>query len=126
MVHPIIQRFECNCRGFWNRYRWYIVFFSLAIFCDALSTIHFMHQDGHEVELHPLYRRAAELFGYTCGPLLGFGFKLTTGILVCIYLRNWARYIFLSVTVISFWASWYNIWGRENELMAKFHMMGFW
>ena len=113
MVQPVIQRFRRNWEGFWSAYRWYFYLFTLGIFCDALSTIYFMHREGADAELHPLYRLTAYSFGYTVGPLVGFLSKLIGGMVVCVYLRRWAVVIFLTVSAISFWACWYNVWGRD-------------
>ncbi len=116
MVDAVIQRFRRNWEGFWNTYRWYFYLFTLGIFCDALSTMYFMHREGADAELHPIYRLAAYSFGYTLGPLLGFFSKLIGGMVVCVYLRRWAVVIFLLVSVISFWACWYNVWGRDFDI----------
>jgi len=75
--------------------------------------MYFMHREGADLELHPLYRLAAYAFGYTVGPLLGFLSKLMGGMVVCVYFRRWAAVIFTIVSLISFWACWYNVWGRD-------------
>jgi len=79
----------------------------------ALSTIYFMRREGADAEFHPLYQLAANSLGYTVGPLVGFLSKLIEGMVVCVYLRRWAAVIFLTVSAISFWACWYNVWVRD-------------
>jgi len=115
MTHPVLDRYRRNWQGFWQEHRWFYYLFTIAIFCDALSTMYFMHLDGADAELHPLYRIAAYTFGYTVGPLLGFLSKLIGGLIVGVYFRRWAVVIFLAVAAISFWAGWYNVWGRETD-----------
>ena len=39
--------------------------------------------------------------------------KVSAGIIVAIYLRRFAIYIFVTASVISFWAAWYNMWGHK-------------
>ncbi|MHC4271578.1 MAG: hypothetical protein ACYST2_04620 [Planctomycetota bacterium] len=109
----IRDRFLQNHTGFWQMYRWFIAIFIVAIFCDALSTIHFMNRIGIEAELHPAFYLVSKIFGPNLGPMLGAAGKVMAGFAVAIYCRQYAAHIFLAASIISFWAAWYNIWGMH-------------
>jgi hypothetical protein len=111
MTTRIKDRFMQNHTGFWHDYRWLITIFIVAIFCDALSTINFMHRIGIEAELHPVFYLFSKAFGPNLGPLIGATGKAIAALAVAIYCRQFAPYIFLAASLISFWAAWYNIWG---------------
>jgi len=106
-----ITKFQENCRGFWKDYRWFVVVFVAAMFCDAGSTMHFMLREGPEAEMHIVIRFVSEIFGPIAGPLIGATGKAVAGVLVGIYIRRFAAYIFVTASIISFWAAWYNMWG---------------
>jgi hypothetical protein len=107
----IKNRFIQNHTGFWMTYRWFIGVFIIAVFCDALSTIHFMNRFGIEGELHPAYYLVSKALGPNLGPLIAAVGKAIAGFAVAIYCRQFAVHIFLAASIISFWAAWYNIWG---------------
>ena len=114
MVHPIITRFRQNYQGFWRAYCWLIMVYVVALLCDAASTIHFMlKDDAHNEEIHPAINLAARILGPVLGPLFGAVGKAVAGLCVAIYCRRFAPYILITVSIISFWAAWYNIWGSE-------------
>jgi len=66
---------------------------------------------GPEAEIHPMVRIASRLAGPVAGPLLGALVKAVAGVVVSIYCRRWAVHILVTVSLISFWAAWYNVWG---------------
>lgn len=70
-----------------------------------------MLKDGTEFEIHVAVAFVSRLFGPVVGPLLGGIAKIVAGIIVSIYCKKLAPYIFLVGSIISFWAAWYNIWG---------------
>jgi len=112
MFSHVITKFRENCRWFWKDYRWFIVVFALALLCDAASTVYFMLESGPETELHPVIQFiSSRVLGPIAGPLFAALAKLTAGIVVAVYCRKFAVYIFSVVSVISFWAAWYNVWG---------------
>ena len=111
--HPVVVRFRTNARGFFAAYRWLLLLFLASLFCDAASTIHFMLKLGPEPEMNPAVRMAARIAGPVAGPLIGAVAKSIAGILVAIYCRKFAAYIFILTALISFWAAWYNVWGVE-------------
>jgi len=109
----LINRFRKNWCGFWKTYSWLIAVFIVALFCDAASTIHFMLRAGPEVEMHPIIRCISRIMGPVVGPLAAATGKAITGIALAVYLRRFAAYLFVTASIISFWAAWYNIWGHK-------------
>jgi len=103
--------FRENYRGFWKNYRWLVAVFVVSLFCDAGSTMYFMLKEGPDAEMHIVIRFLARVFGPIAGPLIGAVGKAVTGVLVGIYVRRFAGHIFVTASIISFWAAWYNIWG---------------
>jgi len=108
-----ITKFQDNCRGFWKDYRWFIVVFIVSLFCDAGSTMHFMLIEGPDAEMHLAIRFVARLLGPIAGLLVGAIAKTVAGLLVGIFCRRFAAYIFVTASIISLWAAWYNMWGYE-------------
>jgi len=121
----VIQQFRQNSRGFGRRYFLLIVIFTAALFLDAISTVFFMLIDGAQAEMHPLVRIFAINFGPTAGPILAAFFKLFAAFIVTIYWRRFAAHIFITASVISLWAAWYNVWGcgaHEHLNYASFYI----
>jgi hypothetical protein len=108
-----VTRFRHNYRGFWKDYGWFVAVFVLAVFCDAGSTIFVMLQQGPEVEIHIVVRFISGVFGPVAGPLLGAVGKVAAGVIVAVYLRRFAAYIFVAASLLAFWATWYNVWGHN-------------
>lgn len=95
------------------RHRNVLVFYTLAIFLDALSTIYFMHRGDINQELHPLVRLGALIYGPVAGPLLfAFLFKLLAGLLVLFYIHRLAPAILRLAAFISIGAAMLNLWGE--------------
>ena len=118
--NKVIERFRRNLPGFWAQYYWFIILFLIGLLCDAVSTIYFMlHTGKPDDEIHLVIRFAAKIFGPVIGPLLGFAGKALCGLIVCIYLRRWTIYILTPVTILSFWAAWYNIWGYKTNYIPN-------
>ena len=97
--------------AFWEKYRWFVIIYLFSLVCDSVSTIFVMLEDGVDVETHLAVRFVSEIFGPIIGPLIGFVGKVVASILVAIYCKRFAVYIFVAVIIISLWAAWYNIWG---------------
>lgn len=108
---PAVVRFRANCRGYWMRYRLALPLFTLALLCDAISTVHFMRELGATAELHPVVRWASVTCGPVLGPLIGAIGKALACILVTVCWRRYAWSVFLAASVIYLFAAWYNIWG---------------
>ncbi len=111
--NPVIQRLTFNYRGYWWRYRWFLLVTCMAAFADMLTTMRFMHTEGIEFELHPAIRIVAGLFGPFAGPALGKAAQIAAIILVTLYARRIASYVFVAATMMYGWAAWYNVSGRE-------------
>ena len=111
----IVTKLKHNLPGFLQANRWFIIFFIAALLCDTASTSYFMQRQGPDAELHPVIRLTSQSLGPYLGPLLGFLGKAAAGLTIGLYLRKWTPYIFVTVTIISFWAAWYNIWGHKLD-----------
>lgn len=111
VLDSLIRRFRQNGVGFFRTHRWLIVGFLVALMCDALSTVYFMHARPTDGDLHPVVNITAEILGPFIGPLVGFAGKAIAGFCVGIYLRRWTRLILGAAIVTALWATWYNIWG---------------
>lgn len=110
---PVSDRLVTNYQGYWRRYQWLFIATVLASTADLLTTIRFMHMDGIEQELHPAIRIVSWLFGPLIGPVLGKLAQLAAIVLVTVYARKLAVYVFFTATVMYSWAAWYNVWGRD-------------
>lgn len=112
-MRRVTTRLQKNYRGFFYHYRWFIAVFVLAILCDAASTVRFMLIEGPDVEIHLVIRLISKVLGPVAGPVVSAIGKALAGIVVCIFCRRWAAYIFLTASIVSFWAAWYNMWGYK-------------
>jgi len=63
--------------------------------------------------MNPLIRVAGRVYGPIFGPVFSFIAKVIFGLLVAIYLRRYAFFIFVAAIVISIYACWYNIWSVD-------------
>ena len=73
--------------------------------------MHFMLKEGPDAEMHLAIRFVSKVLGPIAGPLIGAIGKTVAGVLVGIFCRRFAAYIFVTASIISLWAAWYNIWG---------------
>lgn len=114
MFRPIVARFHENSRGFWKKHRWFIIIFAIAILCDAASTVYFMLESNPDAEAHPVIcYLCSNILGPVAGPLFAAVAKVVIGVIVAIYCRVFAVFIFGAVSAVSFWAAWYNVWGYD-------------
>lgn len=96
------------------RHRSLLLLYGLAIFFDTVSTIHFMHRGGVELELHPLVRWGSIIYGPVAGPLLfAFLFKFLAGLIILFYIRRLAPSILRLAAFISVLAGILNLWGES-------------
>ena len=103
--------------GLLVRYRQLLLFYALALFFDTVSTIHFMNRGGIHLEIHPLVRWGALIYGPIAGPFLfAFLFKFLSGLLVLFYVRRLAPCILRLAAAVSTIAGILNFWG-ESLLM---------
>jgi hypothetical protein len=102
-----------HAKDFWRANVWILVVFVAALLADGISTIYFMLHEGADTELHPAVNFVSRIAGPVLGPLIAVACKAIAGIIVAIYWRRIAAFILLLVSIISFWAAWYNIWGWQ-------------
>jgi hypothetical protein len=112
-LHDVVTRFRENWVGYAREYRVLLILTILATLADAASTIYFMLHRGPGPEQHPMVRTVSYLLGPILGPLIGKSVQFFALIGLTVFLRRWARYIFLAVIVIYTWAAWYNFWGHH-------------
>ena len=87
----------------------------------CLSTCYFMNRIGWQYEFHPLVRHAARIFGTLWGPMLSFVLKITSGVIIAIYLRKYARVIFLATASTAALAAFYNVWSTVTQQYITFN-----
>ncbi len=123
-LKPVINRFTQNHKGFYKVFWPMVLLFSLGMMADAASTIYFILKDGSvDREVNVSIRIACDILGPVGGPIFGAICKIVAGLLVAIYLRRIAFYLFLIGIIISFWAAWYNIWGADIYIPRILHWL---
>jgi hypothetical protein len=111
-LRDIIERLRTNWRGYIRQYHLLLILTALAATADMVSTIYIMLVYGPEAEWHPTIRLLSSALGPVLGPVAGKLWQLAVVVVLTVYLRFWARYIFATIIFIYTWAAWYNIWGR--------------
>ena len=108
----VASKLHTNSHNFYADFRWLILIFILAMFCDTLSTINFLTQRTFR-ELNPLWRfiSSEKMFGPLIGPLVTAFYRVVVGLLIAVYYRKFASIILITASILGFWAAWYNIWG---------------
>ena len=109
----VVDRFRRNSAGYFREFRLFLAITFVAALLDVLSRIHFMKLEGPDQEVHPAVRIVSNVFGPVAGPVVGKLCQLGAIILVTIWLRPQAKYIFLVVVVLYCWSAWFNVWGRN-------------
>jgi len=85
-VKEVISR---DFEDLWKHHSLWVILLIGAFAFDALSTIHFMIQDGVHYELHPLVRHSALIFGPVTGTILSaFLYKSIAALCLALYLRR--------------------------------------
>jgi len=112
-MEDILKRFRMNWEGYIHNYRFLLVLTILAAVADAASTIYFMCRTGPDAEGHPAIRLISIVFGSVLGPIISKLCQLFVIVLLTVYLRRWAIYIFVAVIILYAWAAWYNVWGCD-------------
>ena len=107
----IMDRLNENWKGYVHRYNVLIFLTLAAASADMLSTVYVMLIYGTQAEWHPTIRMVAMALGPVLGPIVGKLWQFAIIIVLTVYMRFWAVYIFLTVIVLYTWAAWYNIWG---------------
>lgn len=94
-------------------FRPFLIAASIAAALDFVSTSRFMNEGNIIDEVHPIIRWISFLLGPFWGPLVGKIGQLVFLTLFTIMFRKWARVIFVIVTVIYLYATWFNTWGID-------------
>jgi len=105
------QRLRGHWPGYLHEFRWYLSALLLATLADFYSTHRFMAAGGIEDELHPVIRWVSLLCGPFLGPLLGKLGQFAAVVFVTVLFRPQARIVFIPVTLVYFYAAWFNLWG---------------
>jgi hypothetical protein len=119
----VVARLRENWVGYVREYRILLVLVVLASVADMASTIHFMLYAGPKAEYHPTVRYAAEILGPVLGPVMGKAIQFTVIIVLTVFLRRWAIFIFIPVIILYFWAAWYNVWGYHLYYPRLLHIL---
>ena len=122
-MNDIVTRLRENWVGYVHEYRIFLVLVLLASLADMASTMYFMLHIGPQAEVHPTVRFAAEFFGPILGPLLGKAVQVTVIIVLTVFLRRWAIFIFVPVIILYSWAAWYNVWGYQLYYPRLLHLL---
>jgi hypothetical protein len=109
----VLDRFRLNSVGYFRDFRVPLCLIVMASVLDGISTMYFMAAEGADSEVHPVVRLVSQFFGPVAGPVLGKACQLLAVLLVTVYFRRQAKYIFLAVVLLYAWAAWYNVWGRD-------------
>ena len=109
-MEDILGRFRVNWKGYIQQYRVFLILTILAALADAASTVYFMCRTGPDAEGHPAIRLISIVFGPVLGPIISKLCQLSVIVILTVYLRRWAIYIFVAVIILYAWAAWYNIW----------------
>jgi len=107
----VVGRFRRNWTGYIREYRVFWVLTVLAAGADMASTIYIMLREGPQAEGHPVVRLISTVFGAVLGPILGKICQFLVVIVLTVFLRRQAVYIFVAVIILYAWAAWYNILG---------------
>lgn len=110
------ERIKSEWISIWQSCRWLVVLVIVALLLDAMSTIHFMQYWGPEAELHPAVRLFSSLFGTVAGPILSALCKMIATLIVLFYLKSLAPVILFSVSVVSLFAFFYNLYAVDLYL----------
>ena len=122
-IEDIVTRLRENWVGYVEEYRIFLVLVLLASLADMASTIHFMLYAGPQAEYHPTVRFAAQFFGPVLGPVFGKAVQFTVIIVLTVFLRRWAIFIFIPVIILYSWAAWYNVWGYHLYYPRLLHIL---
>lgn len=112
-IADVRQRLRANWPGYVQEFWILLVLVLLASVADAGSTIYFMQYAGPDAEWHPTVRLVSYLFGPFFGPILGKTFQIIVLVVVTVFLRRHAIFIFIPAIILYGWAAWYNLWGYQ-------------
>lgn len=122
-LDDIAIRLRENWVGYVHEYRIFLMLVVLASLADMASTIHFMVYAGPNVELHPTVRFVSVFFGPWLGPVLGKAIQVIVIVVLTVFLRRQAIFIFIPVIILYTWAAWYNVWGYQLYYPRLLHIL---
>jgi hypothetical protein len=108
-IRDIAERLQANWNGYLTQYWMFLTLLALAAIADMLSTVFFMVIDGPHAERHPMIRLISIVLGPVTGPVIGKLLQFAAVIVVTVFLRRWALYIFVTVIILYAWAAAYNV-----------------
>ncbi|MDI6451062.1 hypothetical protein [Anaerobaca lacustris] len=108
-IQDIPAQLRGNWPGYLAQYWIFLVLLALAAIADMLSTVFFMAIDGPEAESHPVIRLISVVLGPVLGPVIGKLSQVAAAVVLTVYLRRWAIYIFVAVIILYAWAAVYNV-----------------
>jgi hypothetical protein len=109
-IKMIKRQFQQNLQNFFVDFRIPIYCLIITAALDAISTHHFMSLAGAHVEIHPYIRMLSLHFGIVWGPIIGKVTQVTLGMVVIIYLRQYAMIILWLACFFYFLAFWFNLY----------------
>ena len=108
-IGDVAKRLQDNWPGYLATYWAFLVVLALAAVADMFSTVFFMAIDGPHAESHPVIRLLALALGPMLGPVVGKLAQFAAVVLLTVFLRRWAIYIFVAVIILYAWAAVYNV-----------------
>ena len=113
-MYAIRRNLDQAFQDFWNKHRVLSILLLAALIFDTVSTIHFMQNDGVELEIHPLVRASATLFGPVSGTILSaFLFRAVAGLMLAVYLRRFSAWVLIIPIITSTIAGFINFFGYD-------------
>lgn len=111
-IHKIRNRLARNWVGYVREFRVWLILTVVACVADMVSTMYFMSVHGSEAEMHPAIRMVSVILGPIAGPIVGKVCQFGGVVLITIFFRWAAKYVFLVVIIMYSWAAWFNVWGK--------------
>ena len=118
----IHKKLDQAFQNFWKKHSVLSILLLTALVFDTVSTIYFMQKDGTDVELHPLVRISAMLFGPVLGTILSaFLFRAVAGLMLAVYLQRFATWVLALPIITSTIAGFINFFGYG---ILPYHTLG--
>ncbi|MBL7214554.1 MAG: hypothetical protein ISS71_02615 [Phycisphaerae bacterium] len=112
-MDAIRKNLDRTFQDFWKKHRVLTILLLAALIFDTVSTIYFMQNEGIELEIHPLVRASATLFGPISGTILSaFLFRAVAGLMLAVYLRRFSAWVLIIPIITSTVAGFINFFGH--------------
>jgi hypothetical protein len=108
-IGDVVKQLRANWSGYLATYWVFLILLALAATADMLSTVFFMTIDGPQAERHPVIRLVSIALGPVLGPVVGKLCQFAAVVILTVFLRRWAIYIFVAVIILYAWAAAYNV-----------------